>query len=462
MKDRSETLGAILVVDDDANLAETLAEFLRREGYDVEVALSAEEALRAQERVPRLCLALLDLVMPMCGGIELMESLHRRDPDLPVIILTGFATVETAVEAIKRGAEDYFTKPLDREAVRNKVDRLMELFELRQHVFRLETNLLASCPHFESFVFASAAMQKVLERAQAAAASDAAVLIVGETGTGKEMLARAIHGASPRFRGTFLPVNCGALPSALVESELFGSRKGAFTGAYADTAGLFAAAHQGTIFLDEIGEMPREVQVKLLRVLQGGELRPVGSSNPVHVDVRVVSATNRSLSALQSECLREDLYFRVATVVVEIPPLRARREDIIALAQHLTTRLARKHGRRISLQRAALDLLLKYSFPGNVRELQNILESAVALSRQDPFEITESDLKPLFSRAAAGSDVTSSVASLEELEQMAIERALRLCQGNRTKAASMLGISRDTLHRKLRQYKAAALAGQTA
>ncbi len=462
MKDRSETLGTILVVDDDANLAETLAEFLRREGYDVEVALSAEEALRAQERVPRLCLALLDLVMPSCGGIELMESLHRRDPDLPVIILTGFATVETAVEAIKRGAEDYFTKPLDREAVRNKVDRLMELFELRQQVFRLETNLLASCPHFESFVFASAAMQKVLERAQAAAASDAAVLIVGETGTGKEMLARAIHGASPRFRGTFLPVNCGALPSALVESELFGSRKGAFTGAYADTAGLFAAAHQGTIFLDEIGEMPKEVQVKLLRVLQGGELRPVGSSNPVHVDVRVVSATNRSLSALQSECLREDLYFRVATVVVEIPPLRARREDIIALAQHLTTRLARKHGRRISLQRAALDLLLKYSFPGNVRELQNILESAVALSRQDPFEITESDLKPLFSRAAAGSDVTSSVASLEELEQMAIERALRLCQGNRTKAASMLGISRDTLHRKLRQYKAAALAGQTA
>ncbi|HSA94171.1 MAG TPA: sigma-54 dependent transcriptional regulator [Terriglobales bacterium] len=449
---------SILVVDDDANLARTLGDFLSEEGYSVEVAFSAAEALALQERNPQICAAMVDLVMPLADGLELMTRLHQRDPDLAVIIMTGYGTIETAVDAIKRGAEDYITKPFDRQAVRTKVGRLMELFELRERVARLEAGLRTSCPPFEAFVFVSLPMQKVIERARAAAATNAAVLIVGETGTGKEMLARAIHGASRRVAGPFIPVNCGALPHELVESELFGFRRGAFTGAYADTPGVFAAASGGTVFLDEIGEMPKDVQVKLLRILQEGELRPVGSPKPLQVDVRVVAATNRSLAALRSECLREDLYFRIATVVIEIPALRTRMEDVIALAHHITRRLSTRYGREITLARAAMDLLLGYSFPGNVRELENVLESAAALSSEDPQTIGEKDLRPLLQQGAASElkIAADNVLSLDHMERAAIEQALRVCGGNRTRAASLLGISRDTLHRKLREFKAGA------
>ena len=449
---------SILVVDDDANLARTLGDFLSEEGYCVEVAFSAAEALAAQERNSQICVALVDLIMPLVDGLELLNRLHQRDPDLAVIIMTGYGTIETAVEAIKRGAEDYITKPFDRPAVRAKVGRLMELFELRERVVRLEAGLRSCCPPFEAFVFVSPSMQKVIERARAAAATDAAVLLVGETGTGKEMLARAIHGASRRAAGPFIPVNCGALPRELVESELFGFRRGAFTGAYADTPGVFATAGGGTVFLDEIGEMPKDAQVKILRILQDGELRPVGSPRPVRVDVRVVAATNRSLQMLRSECLREDLYFRIATVVVGIPALRTRMEDAIALASHITRRLSTRYGREITLARAAMDLLLRYSFPGNVRELENLLESAAALSSEDPQTIGEKDLRPLLTQSAAPELKVAGdqVLSLEHVEKAAIEQALRACGGNRTRAASLLGISRDTLHRKLREFKAGA------
>ncbi|MBI3665307.1 MAG: sigma-54-dependent Fis family transcriptional regulator, partial [Acidobacteria bacterium] len=327
--------GSILVVDDDAGLAGTLQEFLQQEGYAVEVAFSPAEALAIEERNPHLALALVDLIMPVTDGLALMEQLHRRDPDLVVIMMTGYGTIETAVEAMKRGAEDYLTKPFDYETVRKKIARLMEVFELRERVAQLEANL-ESYPSFESFVYVSQLMQRVVERARAAASTDTAVLVLGETGTGKEMLARAIHAASPRARGPFAPVNCGALPRELVESELFGFRRGAFTGAYTDAPGLFASANGGTVFLDEIGEMPKEAQVKLLRVLQEGEVRPVGSPRPLRVDVRVISASNRPLNELRAESLREDLYFRVATVVIELPPLRARPEDVLVLAQHFT------------------------------------------------------------------------------------------------------------------------------
>jgi len=447
--------GAILVVDDDATMARTLQEFLRGEGYEVEMALSAEEALAIQGRHPNLSVALVDLIMSPTDGLALMEQLHRRNPDLAVIIMTGYGAIETAVEAIKRGAEDYVTKPFEHEAVRKKIRRLMEVFTLRSRVAQLEANLEnRSC--FESFVHVSPLMQRVLERARAAAATDAAVLLLGETGTGKEMLARAMHLASLRASRPFIPVNCGALPHDLVESELFGFRRGAFTGAYADAPGIFASAAGGTIFLDEIGEMPKEVQVKLLRVLQEGELRPVGSPTPVQVNVRVVSASNRPLSALRSEQLREDLYFRIATVVIELPPLRARREDILALAQHFLSQLARRYGRQPKLSRAALDLLVNYPFPGNVRELQNILEGATALCVDDSQTISDKELKPLLNESA---DFVAPVVtgeqplSMARLERFAIQHALSVCQGNRTKAAVLLGISRDTLYRKLREPK---------
>ena len=327
----------ILVVDDDARLAATLKEFLAREGYQVEVAQSGAEALAIHAANPRISLALVDLIMPLMDGLTLTDELRRRDPDIAVIVMTGYGTIETAIEAIKKGAEDYITKPFDYEAVRKKIARLMEVMELREHVAQLEGHLQRhEC--FENITAVSPAMEKVLERARLAAATDASVLIVGETGTGKEMLARAIHQASPRGRMPFVPVNSGALPRELVESELFGFRRGAFTGAYSDAPGIFLAASGGTVFLDEIGEMPKDVQVKLLRVLQEGEVRPVGSTKSVHVDVRVISATNRSLNELRSTLLREDLYFRIATVVLQVPPLRARQEDILVLSQHFAAR----------------------------------------------------------------------------------------------------------------------------
>ena len=458
MKNHSVTRPcAILVADDDANLARTLQESLQQEGYVVEVALSAAEALAVQERNPHICLALVDLIMPPTDGITLMEQLRRRNPDLSVIVMTGYGTIETAVEAIKRGAEDYLTKPFDRQAVLKKIARLVEVFELRERVARLEANL-EGCLCFESIVYISPLMRRLLERAHTAASSDAAVLLLGETGTGKEILARSIHAASPRARAPFVPINCGALPRELVESELFGFRRGAFTGAHTDAPGIFVAAAGGTVFLDEIGEMPKEVQVKLLRVLQEGELRPVGSPTPMQVNVRIIAASNRPLASLRADHLREDFYFRLARVVIEVPPLRARTEDVLVLAQHFVGRLTRRYGRQIRLARSALESLLNYSFPGNVRELENILEAAAALSLENPQTITDKDLKALLNEtvypaAPESINVGEQPLSMERLERFAIQQALYLCQGNRTRAASLLGISRDTLYRKLRQYK---------
>lgn len=456
MKTEAEAHGAgILVVDDDASLAATLKEFLAREGYRVDVALSAAEALAIQAANPRISLALVDLIMPLTDGLSLTSELRRRDPNLTVVIMTGYGTIETAIEAIKSGAEDYITKPFDYEAVRKKIARLTEVVELRERVAQLESNLERhAC--FENIVCVSAAMGRLLERARLAAGADASVLIVGETGTGKEMLARAIHAASPRARMPFVPVNSGALPRELVESELFGFRRGAFTGAYTDAPGIFSAAAGGTVFLDEIGEMPKDVQVKLLRVLQEHEVRPVGSARAVQVDVRVVSATNRGLNELRQTFLREDFYYRIATVVLQVPPLRTRQEDILVLSQHFTGRAARRYGREIALSRAAIELLLSYSFPGNVRELESLIESAAALSAEDPQTITEKDLRPQLSEPSSSAPLNPAVnqpVSMEQMERLTIQQALRLSDGNRTKAASLLGISRDTLYRKMRQYQ---------
>ncbi len=392
----------VLVVDDDLELSDTLREFLSAEGYAVGTANSASGALEFYSNHPELALALLDVVMPQGNGIELMEQLHQRNPDLPIVIMTGFATIETAVDAIKRGAEDYLTKPFDRDAVRKKVGRLMEVHRLRQRVAKLEADLGRSGDPFRELIFVSNGMQRVVERARTVAHTDATVLIVGETGTGKERLARAIHGASRRAGAEFVPVNCGALPRELIESELFGVRRGAYT---------------------------------------------------TRVDTRIIAATNRTLQELRSNVLREDLYFRLATVVIEVPPLRARREDILVLSQWFVARLAEKYGRHVTLSRSALESLLTHSFPGNVRELENLLESVCALSSDDPQSIGEKELRAVLAQTSASSRDEVPLA-LEDMEKMAIERAVRLCSGNRTRAAALLGISRDTLYRKIRELKA--------
>jgi len=446
----------ILVVDDDASLANTLKDFLLGEGYSAEVALSGEEALSIQATTPGISLALVDLIMPITDGLALMDQLRQHNPELAVVIMTGFGTIETAVEAIKRGAEDYFTKPFDQEAIRKKIGRLMEVFELRDRVAQLESNLDKYAHSFEALVHISPVMQHIVEQARTAADTEASILLIGETGTGKEMLARAIHEASRRSSAPFAPLNCGALPRELVESELFGFRRGAFTGAYSDAAGLFASANGGTVFLDEIGEMPKDIQVKLLRVLQEKELRPIGSPRSVPVDVRIIAATNRPLAALRGEHLRDDFYFRITTVIIEVPPLRSRPEDLLALVRHFTRSLAERYQREISLSRSALELLLRYSFPGNIRELMNMLESLAALSRDDPQVITERDLRPLLENGKGGQLSLTGVEptlTLEQWERVVIERALRQCKGNRTHAASLLGISRDTLYRKMREFK---------
>ena len=442
----------ILVVDDDRELSETLKDFLVGEGYSVATADSAAAATEFYEHHPQTALVVLDLMMPHTDGISAMEALHRQNPDLPVVIMTGFATIETAVDAIKRGAEDYLTKPFDREAVRKKIGRLMEIHRLRRRVAKLEADLGQAGDPFQGLIFVSNAMQKVVERARVVAGSDAAVLLIGETGTGKERLARAIHRASPRHGGEFVAVNCGALPRELIESELFGVRRGAYTGAYADSPGVFTAANRGTVFLDEIGEMPKEAQVKLLRVLQEKEVRPLGSTQAARVDARVIAATNRPLNTLRSELLREDVYFRLATVIIEIPPLRARREDILVLSQWFVARLADKYGRHITISRSALECLLVHPFPGNVRELENLLESICAVSADDPQMISDKDVRMVLAQAAPAVRTEVPLA-LDEMERVAIERAVRLCSGNRTRAAMLLGISRDTLYRKLREFK---------
>ena len=444
----------ILVVDDDETLAATLAKLLRQHYPNVHAALSGAEAAAVLEREPGIRLVLVDLVMPVMDGLGVLEYARQHRPEVSVILMTGFGTIETAVDAMKRGAEDYLTKPFDTGTVLKKVSRLMELYEMKERVARLENQLQQESP-FSAIVTGSSAMRAVVQRARVAAQSAAPVLIVGETGTGKEMLARAIHDASPRTNRPFVPVNCAALPQELIESELFGYRKGAFTGALADRAGLFEAAHGGTLFLDEIGELPLTAQAKLLRVLEAGELRRIGATTTAHVDVRLLSATNRSITQLRSGAVREDLFFRISTVVLETPPLRQRRNDLHLLVNHFLRLLGERYGRSISLDRTGLDHLLSYTFPGNVRELSHILESAVAVSTDNPQVILDRDLIPLVHSQPAPHDLPAHVAvdcSLATLEKFAIRQALRLANYNKSRAAELLGLSRGSLYNKLREY----------
>lgn len=443
----------ILIVDDDAEMAATLADLLRQQGHRVQAATSAAEAEQAVSRAPDLKLALIDLVMPVVDGMTLLERLKQQRPELAVFMMSGFGTIASAVEAIKRGAEDFITKPFERATIFKKVHRILELQSLREKVTALETSQRPSS--FSGIVTQSPKMLRALRLAEAAARTDVPVLLVGETGTGKELLARLIHRNSERAARPFLPVNCGALPRELVESELFGFRKGAFTGAQQDRPGLFVAVAGGTLLLDEISEMPPEMQVKLLRALQEGKVRPLGAVEETPVDVRVIAATNHATLTDASSALRQDLYFRLARITIELPPLRERAEDLPVLLDHFLGVYAAKYGYRAAFHSDALELLHGYPFPGNVRELENLVEGVIA-THPDQELLREADIRPYLHpdllQKAGGSLTDLSMFSLERLEKYAIEQVLRLSGNNKSRASEILGISRESLYRKMRQY----------
>jgi DNA-binding NtrC family response regulator len=444
----------ILIVDDDKELAATLADLLRQQGHQVEWATSAIEAEQIIGASSGLRLVLADLVMPVMDGVTLLERIKSQRPGLAIVMMSGYGTIAAAVEAIKLGAEDFVTKPFERATITKKVNHILELQRLREKVEELE-NSQAAVP-FGGVVAKAPRMRRVLELAEAAAKTDVPVLLVGETGTGKELLARLIHRHSARSAQPFIPVNCGALPRELVESELFGYRKGAFTGAQQDRSGLFVAVSGGTLLLDEISEMPPEIQVKLLRALQEGKVRPLGAVEEIPVNLRVIAATNRTTPVSLSGTLRQDLYYRLARITIELPPLRERHEDLPLLLDHFLTTYSSKYGYRPTFHEDALDLLSRYPFPGNVRELENLIEGVMAI-HQGREVIREKDIRPYLHPellAKAGDRVVDiSMFSLERLEKFAIEQALRLSGDNKSRASEILGISRESLYRKMRQHE---------
>ncbi|MER3447472.1 MAG: hypothetical protein C4291_11830 [Candidatus Dadabacteria bacterium] len=443
---------SVLVVDDDEELVSAVKELLERRRYEVITAFSGKEAIDKVSALAHICVALLDLVMPMMDGFTLLEKIKEIYPDINTIMITGHGTVPTAVEAIKRGATDFITKPFDKDILLRKLEVIQRTHELESRISELK-EILSEKFGFEQIISSSRSMKSVFEKATAAARTDASIFIVGETGTGKELLAKTIHLKSERSGQPFIAVNCGAIPKELIESELFGYKKGAFTGAMKDHDGLFVAANRGTIFLDEIGEMPKELQVKLLRVLEEHKIRPIGHTSEIPVDIRVIATSNRSIEELKNTYLREDLFFRLAVVVMELPPLRERKEDIPLLTEHFIKKFNQKYSRSIEgVSEGVFTSLYQYHFPGNIRELENLIEGIIAVSPTDKEMITERDLKAhLVWKENKVSEHT--LLSLGKLERFALEQALRGAQGNKSKAAEILGISRDTLYRKLKQFR---------
>ncbi|RME74472.1 MAG: sigma-54-dependent Fis family transcriptional regulator [Planctomycetota bacterium] len=453
---------SVLVVDDDAPFAEMLVRLLSSEGHRAERADSAAAALAAVGR-GRWDVVLTDVKMPGESGIDLLRELRRRAPETDVIVMTGYGTIELTVEAMRLGAADFLPKPFDNQELLLRLGRLERVRRLQNELESLRSELEGRFG-FEAIVAESEGMRLALRRAAAAARTRSNVLLVGETGTGKEVVARAIHHAGPRARAPFVAINCAALPREIMESELFGHARGAFTGALTDKRGLFRAAHGGTLLLDEITEMPVETQAKLLRALETGCVRPIGTEREQPVDVRVIAATNRDpQQAVEQGRLRADLYYRLGVIVIELPPLRERPEDIEPLALRAIAELGARLERRVrGIRPEALEALRRHRWPGNVRELRNVIESALVLAPGPWIELA--DLPPSVAVAAgtAASDGAAQAletneiapldATLKAVERRMILRALACAGGNKSRAAEMLGISRKRIYRKLEEY----------
>lgn len=447
----------VLVVDDDVSMLEWLELHLKNRQHQVYVCRSAEEALQAiAQDSPDVML--VDVRMNGTDGLTLCERVVSNRPDIPVVVITAYGSLDTAVAAIRAGAFDFVTKPVDLSTLSNAIDRAVLHRRSVDEVKRLNQNARPSAG-FDELLGCSNAMTHLTGLLSQIAEVDSAVLITGESGTGKELVARALHRNSRRAGGPFVAINCAAVPESLLEAELFGHVKGAFTDARSHRTGLFAAAKGGTLFLDEIGEVPLSMQPKLLRVLQERRVRPVGGNEEIPCDVRVLAATNRDLNAAVAQGrFRADLFYRVNVLHVEIPPLRARGADVLLYAKHFIDLFARQTGKQVtgfSLQTA--ERLLSYSWPGNVRELQNGMERAVALTRYE--KITVEDLPDQarlyrgFSQAGAAHESgdggeSTELLSLEEIERRHILRVLAATGGNKTQAAHILGVDRRTLHRK--------------
>jgi len=450
-------MARVLVVDDEPGVQESLR-MLLKEQCEVVTAGNADAALAAIDEAPP-DLVLLDLVMPGRNGLDLLSDLGERTPGVPVVMLTATKTVSTAVEAMKRGAVDYVTKPFEVDALRIKVRRLLEQRELEREFERLRDEV-SGRSRLGAMIGRSAPMQKLFRAIERVAPSRASVLIRGESGTGKELVARAIHEGGPRRAGPFVAVNCAAIPETLLESELFGHERGAFTDAREQHIGRFEAASGGTLFLDEVGEIAPPVQAKLLRVLQERAIERLGGSGPIPVDVRIVAATNRDLEAnIEAGSFRTDLYYRINVVSLEVPPLRARREDIPLLVEHVLERVARENGvppRRMSPE--AWEVLQGYSWPGNVRELENALERAATLSDAEvlePRDLPEAVVEA--SRVATlQNEVRSGQLGFDEavgrFESELLREALEATDWNQTRAATRLGITRRQLKLKMDRY----------
>jgi two-component system response regulator AtoC len=437
----------ILVADDEAIIRESLSDWLKDVGYQVLTAENGHKALEVIEKEkPGIMIA--DLVMPGMDGIELMKKAKAQQPNIEVIIITAYASIPTAITAMKEGAYDYIEKPFCPERAELLVKKLAEHQELVEENLSLR-HRLEDRYHFENIIAKSSKMQRVIEVIKVVAKSNATVLITGESGTGKELVARAIHSQSHRRNKPFVAVSCAALPESLLESELFGHEKGSFTGAYAQKKGKFEFANGGTLFLDEVGEMSANIQVHLLRVLEEKEFTRVGGNEPIRVDVRVISATNKDLKkAIEKQDFREDLYYRLNVVNIELPPLRERKEDIPLLAEHFLHKFAMENQKEITgFSPEAMELVLDYDWPGNVRELENAIERAVILAKDSI--ITIADL-PKENLSVAYS--TTPRKNLKEVEKGHILNILRETGENYSEAARILGISRMTLYNKAKEY----------
>jgi DNA-binding NtrC family response regulator len=441
----------ILVVEDEEKLRRVVELQLTSAGFDVLKAGTAEEALPLLDRAE---LILTDLRLPGMSGLEMLELVQKQNTHAPVIVMTAFSSIETAVEAMKAGAFDFLPKPFSLDHLMTVVNKALEMSTLRNENRELKEQL-GRRYEFDNIIGRSPHMQEIFATILRVAPSRATVLLAGESGVGKDLIARAIHFHSPRAQKPMVKINCTAIPENLMESELFGYEKGAFTGAQTSKPGKFEQADGGTVFLDEIGDVPGPVQVKLLRILQEREFERLGSNKTQHIDVRVIAATNQDLRrALEQGTFREDLYYRLNVVPMEIPPLRARKNDIPFLARHFVTKLAPESGTKVkSITEAAIDKLLEYDWPGNVRELENVIERSLVMAPGETLDASDIRLDmTLRPRAAVGGEFTLPAGmSLDQYEQEIIKEALKKADGNKSQAARMLGLTRNALRYRLTQ-----------